>query len=106
MRQVQSLKQKKNYFGLARKIAEDMPAAGSDQQRGGWYDVVERCLEGEQERYRFVWHDRKAWWQQEQAVLAYLLLHGTLKDPEYLRHARAAASFYNAFFLARDSVGV
>ncbi len=103
---MQSLKPKDKYVALARKIAEVMPAAGSDQQRGGWYDVVERCLEGEQERYRFVWHDRKAWWQQEQAVLAYLLLHGTLKDPEYLRHAREAASFYNAFFLDRDDGGV
>ena len=27
-----------------------------------------------------MWHDRKAWWQQEQAILAYLILHGILGD--------------------------
>jgi len=61
--------------------------------------------EGEH-NHRFVWHDRKAWWQQEQAILAYLILHGSLKDEEYLRHAREAAAFYNAFFLDHDDGGV
>jgi mannose/cellobiose epimerase-like protein (N-acyl-D-glucosamine 2-epimerase family) len=94
------------YERLARKIAALMPDAGSDRQRGGWYDVVERVL-GEGERtHRFVWHDRKAWWQQEQAILAYLILHGSLGDPDYLKHAREAASFYNAFFLDHDDGAV
>lgn len=103
---MQSLKPKDTYVELARKIAELMPAAGSDQQRGGWYDVVERTLAPGEEHYRHVWHDRKAWWQQEQAILAYLILHGVLKDPEHLRQAREAASFYNAFFLDHDDGAV
>ena len=37
-----SLKPKPEYDALARKIAEVMPAVGGDQQRGGWYDVMER----------------------------------------------------------------
>ena len=37
-----SLKPKPEYEALARKIAEVMPAIGGDQQRGGWYDVMER----------------------------------------------------------------
>jgi mannose/cellobiose epimerase-like protein (N-acyl-D-glucosamine 2-epimerase family) len=103
---MQSLKPKDGYVALARKIADLMPAAGSDQQRGGWYDVVERVLEKGQKHHRFVWHDRKAWWQQEQAILAYLILKGTQGDDEYLRHAREAAAFYNAFFLDHDDGAV
>jgi mannose/cellobiose epimerase-like protein (N-acyl-D-glucosamine 2-epimerase family) len=98
----QHLRPKENYEALARKIAGLMPDAGSDRQRGGWYDVVERALEPGQEHYRFVWHDRKAWWQQEQAILAYLILSGSLGDADYQKHAREAASFYNAFFLDHD----
>ncbi|BAT56918.1 unknown protein (plasmid) [Nostoc sp. NIES-3756] len=99
---MQSLKPKEEYRDLARKIAALMPAAGSDRQRGGWYDMVERTLADGEEQYRFVWHDRKAWWQQEQAILAYLILYGVEKQPEYLRHAREASAFYNAFFLDHD----
>ncbi len=56
--------------------------------------------------HRFVWHDRKAWWQQEQAILAYLILHGSCGDSEYQKHAREAAAFYNAFFLDHEDGGV
>ena len=103
---MQSLKPKDEYVALAEKIADLMPEVGSDRQRGGWYDVVERTLRPGEEQYRFVWHDRKAWWQQEQAILAYLILNGTLNNPEYLRHAREAAAFYNAFFLDHDDGAV
>lgn len=101
-----SLKPKEQYEALARKIAGLMPSVGSDRQRGGWYDVVERVLGPGEEQYRFVWHDRKAWWQQEQAILAYLILHGVLKESEHLRHAREAAAFYNTFQLDHDDGGV
>lgn len=101
-----SLRAKDTYLDLARKIADVMPAAGSDRQRGGWYDVVERVLKPGEKFHRFVWHDRKAWWQQEQAILAYLILTGAVKSDEYHRHAREAAAFYNAWFLDTDSGGV
>jgi len=100
------LKPKEKYVALAEKIAEIMPAVGSDGQRGGWYDVVERILEPGQEVHRFVWHDRKAWWQQEQAILAYLILTGSLEKPEYQRLARESAAFYNAWFLDDSAGGV
>ncbi|BAZ47626.1 hypothetical protein NIES4103_02280 [Nostoc sp. NIES-4103] len=100
------LKPKEKYVALAEKIADIMPAVGSDQQRGGWYDVVERIKKPGQEVHRFVWHDRKAWWQQEQAILAYLILTGSLDKPEYKRQAREAAAFYNAWFLDYASGGV
>ncbi|MBP5976268.1 STAS domain-containing protein [Brasilonema sp. CT11] len=100
------LKAKEKYVALAEKIAQIMPAVGSDQQRGGWYDVVERILKPGEEVHRFVWHDRKAWWQQEQAILAYLILAGSLDKPEYQRFGREAAGFYNAWFLDYTGGGV
>jgi len=101
-----SLKHKAEYTDLARKIAELMPEAGCDRQRGGWYDVVERAIKPDGNHFRFVWHDRKAWWQQEQAILAYLILHGVLRDDYYLQLARESAAFYNAFFLDHDDGAV
>ena len=63
---IKSAFNEEGYSDFAAKIAELMPKAGGDLQRGGWYDVVERNL-GENEKFhRFAWHDRKAWWQQEQ----------------------------------------
>jgi len=97
---------KEAYRQLAEKIGGIMPAVGSDQQRGGWYDVVERVLEPGQEWHRFAWHDRKAWWQQEQAILAYLVLAGNLDDEAYRRQARQASAFYNTFFLDHDEGAV
>ncbi|MBD2338731.1 AGE family epimerase/isomerase [Calothrix sp. FACHB-156] len=101
-----SLKAKDGYANLAQKIADIMPGVGSDQQRGGWYDVVERLLGEGEKYYRFVWHDRKAWWQQEQAILAYLILTGTVGNKEYHRLARESAAFYNAWFLDLEEGGV
>ena len=92
--------------GWRSTIAELMPAVGSDRQRGGWYDVMERQQAPGEEVHRFAFHDRKAWWQQEQAILAYLILAGVCGDEEYLRHAREASSFYNAFFLDHDDGAV
>jgi mannose/cellobiose epimerase-like protein (N-acyl-D-glucosamine 2-epimerase family) len=102
-----SLKHKDEYVAFAEKIADIMPKVGSDLQRGGWYDVVERTLAEGEETHRFVWHDRKAWWQQEQAILAYYILTGCLENkPEYHRLARESAAFYNAFFLDHDDGAV
>lgn len=99
-------KPKEKYVALAEKIANIMPSVGSDRQRGGWYDVVERTLKPGEETHRFVWHDRKAWWQQEQAILAYLILAGSLENSEYQQLAREAAAFYNAWFLDVEDGGV
>jgi mannose/cellobiose epimerase-like protein (N-acyl-D-glucosamine 2-epimerase family) len=100
------LKSKENYEELARRIAEEMPKVGMDTQRGGWYDVMERALRGDEEVLRFAFHDRKAWWQQEQGILAYLILKGVLGDEEFLRLARESSAFYNAFFLDHDDGAV
>jgi mannose/cellobiose epimerase-like protein (N-acyl-D-glucosamine 2-epimerase family) len=39
---IHHLRPNEKYVALARKIAAVMPGVGSDLQRGGWYDVVER----------------------------------------------------------------
>jgi hypothetical protein len=83
-----------------------MPQVGMDVQRGGWYDVMERKLHGKEEFYRFAWHDRKAWWQQEQGILAYEILYGLFKDADYLKYARESAAFYNTYFLDHEDGAV
>ncbi|MGV9345909.1 AGE family epimerase/isomerase [Streptomyces spiralis] len=103
---IRALYDKPEYATTAERIAEIMPAVGSDTLRGGWYDVVERQPDPDSGIHRMVWHDRKAWWQQEQAILAYLILAGITGDPEQLRLAREAAAFYNAFFLDYQDGGV
>ncbi|MFC4035621.1 AGE family epimerase/isomerase [Streptomyces polygonati] len=92
------------YRELAERIGHTMPGIARDPRRGGWYDMVER--RPERGRHAFVWHDHKTWWQQEQAILAYLVLAGNTGDEAYLRHAEEASAFYNAFFLDHDEGGV
>jgi len=97
---------KDKYVQFAEKIAAIMPTVGMDRRRGGWYDVMERKLRAGESCYRFAWHDRKAWWQQEQGILAYQILYGCLKKPEYLDLARSSAAFYNTYFLDHDDGAV
>src|ERR687895_1097007 len=101
-----AVRPKDKYRKLADHIGRTMPEFGSDRQRGGWYDVIERTLGAGETRHRLTWHNRKAWWQQEQAILAYQILAGHTGDQEFLRQAREAAAFYNAFFLDHDEGGV
>ncbi|MEO1145018.1 MAG: AGE family epimerase/isomerase [Cyanobacteria bacterium J06638_22] len=104
---MQSLRPKDSYKTFAHRIAEIIPAAGCDNQRGGWYDMMERTLKQGEEFYRLVWHDRKAWWQQEQGILAYYIMAGVYNDnPNYLRYAREGSAFYNAWFLDYEAGGV
>ena len=102
----QSICPKDSYVEFAKHIAEVMPKTGMDVQRFGWYDVMERQLRGNEEYYRFAWHDRKAWWQQEQGILAYEILYGLFKDADYLKYARESAAFYNTYFLDQDDGAV
>jgi anti-anti-sigma regulatory factor len=104
---MQSLKEKDSYKTFAHQIADAIPAAGCDNQRGGWYDMMERTLKPGEEYYRLVWHDRKAWWQQEQGILAYYIMAGVYHDkPEYLRFAREGSAFYNGWFLDHEAGGI
>jgi mannose/cellobiose epimerase-like protein (N-acyl-D-glucosamine 2-epimerase family)/anti-anti-sigma regulatory factor len=100
------LKPDPRYVELAEKIAALMPQVGYDTQRFGWYDVMERQVAPGDSLHRFVWHDRKAWWQQEQGILAYMILAGEVGKPEYRNLARESAAFYNAWFLDQDAGAV
>ena len=98
---------KDKYVEIAEKIASLMPDKGYDSQRFGWYDVVERVLGEDEKFYRYAWHDRKAWWQQEQGILAYLILQGHMPDKaEYKKYSDESAAYYNAFFLDNNDGGV
>jgi len=103
---INSIVPKKEYVEMAEKIAELMPKVGMDVQRCGWYDVMERHLKEGEEFHRFAWHDRKAWWQQEQGILAYLILNGILDKELYDRLAKESAAFYNTYFLDHDDGGI
>jgi mannose/cellobiose epimerase-like protein (N-acyl-D-glucosamine 2-epimerase family) len=103
---VNSVRPKAEYTAFAEKIAGLMPAVGGDRQRGGWYDMVERVTAPGEKFHRLVWHDRKAWWQQEQGILAYLILNGVIGKPEYAKQARESSAFYNAWMLDTGAGGV
>ena len=102
-----SLNPKESYKQFAHQIADAIPSAGCDTQRGGWYDMMERTRKEGEETNRLVWHDRKAWWQQEQGILAYYIMAGVYDDkPEYLQFAREGSAFYNGWFLDYEEGGI
>jgi len=94
------------YVDFAKKIAKEMFKIGVDKQRFGIYDVQERTKFPDEVFHRFAWHDRKAWWQQEQGILAYQILYGVLGDKKDLKAGREMSAFYNAYFLDHDDGGV
>ncbi|HEX2191259.1 MAG TPA: hypothetical protein VHG51_20280 [Longimicrobiaceae bacterium] len=90
---------------LATRLGDDMAVYGIDQVRGGCFDAVEREPRGDLP-IEFAWSNTKDFWQQEQAILAYLVLHGATDDPRYLGLARDMMAFWNLFFLDHDNRGV
>lgn len=103
---INNLRPKAAYVSLAKRIAELMPCVGMDAQRGGWYDMVERHIGPGERFHRLVWHDRKAWWQQEQGILAYQILDAVFDQPGYAKYARESAAFYNGWMLDTQAGGV
>jgi hypothetical protein len=101
-----SLRPKDKYVALATKLGDTIPGVGMDKQRGGWYDVMERQVAEGEEFHRLAFHDRKAWWQQEQGILAYLILTGTVGKDGYRKLSQESSAFYNAWFLDTDSGAV
>jgi mannose/cellobiose epimerase-like protein (N-acyl-D-glucosamine 2-epimerase family) len=90
---------------LARRLADRMGEVGLDKIRGGIFDCVERQPQGGMPT-QFTWGATKDFWQQEQGILAYLILHGaTANDRKYLQLARESSAFWNLFFLDRERQG-
>ena len=68
---------------LARRLALRMGEVGLDKIRGGVFDCVERNPSNNMPT-QFAWEATKDFWQQEQGILAYLILHGaTSNDKQY-----------------------
>lgn len=90
---------------LARRLGDRMAEAAVDPIRGGVFDAVERAP-GNGMPIEFAWGVTKDFWQQEQGILAYLLLYGATRDERYLNLARECMAFWNLFFLDRDRQGI
>lgn len=90
---------------FATDIADKMLEFGLDPVRGGCFDAVEiRPSNGM--TFEFAWSSTKDFWQQEQGILAYLILYGQTRKQDYLKAAREMIAFWNIFFLDRDNRGV
>jgi len=97
-------------MGLANKLGASMAKVGIDLIRGGVFDTLERQPKNGMP-IEFPWSNTKDFWQQEQGILAYLILHGCTEESEdekqeYLKLAHETESFWNLFFLDLDNKGV
>lgn len=92
-------------MALATTLGDAMEEHGLDLVRGGCFDAVERAPQGGAP-IQFVWGTTKDFWQQEQGILAYLIMHGATGNPNYLALAREMMAFWNLFFLDHDNRGI
>lgn len=90
---------------LADKLAVKMSKLGIDQIRGGVFDACERIPKNGQ-FIDFTWGCTKDFWQQEQGILAFLILYGYFEKEDYKKLARESCAFWNLFFLDRDRKNV
>jgi mannose/cellobiose epimerase-like protein (N-acyl-D-glucosamine 2-epimerase family) len=103
--------QAKRLFDLSRRIGQDMGRFGVDQVRGGVYDAVERRPADENFPVQFAWFNTKDFWQQEQGILAYLIMFGHVGDPgaadaqAFQGLARELSAVWNLYFLDRERNG-
>lgn len=110
-KEAQELKQLADkLMNLANQLGMSMAEIGIDLFRGGLYDVLERNPQNGMPM-EFTWNSTKDFWQQEQAILAYLILHGCTdkgeeQKKEYLQLAQEMSSFWNLFFLDLDNKGI
>lgn len=90
---------------LADRLGREMVEVGVDQHRGGIYDAVERHPSNGMP-YQFPWLNTKDFWQQEQAILAYLILYGRTKEEEYLELSREMMAHWNLNYLDHDETSI
>ena len=91
--------------GLADTLGTTMSTLAIDQVRGGVFDCVERRPSNGM-FMQFAWWNTKDFWQQEQGILAYLILFGHTRNAGYLSLARETMAFWNTFFLDHDTGSV
>ncbi|OPY03034.1 MAG: Cellobiose 2-epimerase [Syntrophorhabdus sp. PtaB.Bin047] len=90
---------------VAKQLGNAMVKNGLDPLRGGCFDAVERNP-GNHLPVEFVWGNHKDFWQQEQGILAYLVLFGYTHKRNYLNYYRDMSAWWNMFQLDRDNRGV
>jgi mannose/cellobiose epimerase-like protein (N-acyl-D-glucosamine 2-epimerase family) len=100
-------------FSVAVDIGKKMSGLGLDQVRSGVFDAMERQPAAAPDvPVQFAWVNTKDFWQQEQGILAYLIMFGHLDDPsakqapEFLELARELSAFWNLYFLDRERNGI
>jgi mannose/cellobiose epimerase-like protein (N-acyl-D-glucosamine 2-epimerase family) len=89
---------------VATRLADRMGEVGLDKIRGGIFDCVQRKPNGGMPT-QFAWGATKDFWQQEQGILAYLILYGATGNQHYLDLARESSAFWNLFFLDPERQG-
>ncbi len=88
------------------ELGSAMTEVGLDKIRGGCFDGLERNPEKDL-LVDFAWSNHKDFWQQEQAILAYLIMYGHVQDEgQFLNMAQRTEAFWNLFFLDRDHHGI
>lgn len=97
-------KDSKPLMSMAKRLADHLAVLGIDQIRGGVFDAVERQPKNDM-WVDFAWMNTKDFWQQEQALLAYLVTYGYTKDENYLSLAREMSAFWNLYYLDHDNSG-
>jgi mannose/cellobiose epimerase-like protein (N-acyl-D-glucosamine 2-epimerase family) len=100
-------------FALSRRIGEDMSRLGIDQVRSGVLDVLERTPGDPNVPIQFAWWNTRDFWQQEQGILAYLIMAGYAHDTgdeqlaqEFWDLARELSAVWNLYFLDRERNGI
>ena len=99
-----TIKRSDRCLEVAKRLADRMGEVGLDKIRGGIFDCVERKPSGGMPT-QFAWGATKDFWQQEQGILAYLILYGATGNPHYLQLARESSAFWNLFFLDLERQG-
>lgn len=99
-------------FALCRRLGDSMASLGVDQIRSGVYDAVERAPADKSIPVQLAWQNTKDFWQQEQGILAYLIMYGHTERSDsdaamrYLGLAREISAVWNLYFLDRERNGI
>jgi mannose/cellobiose epimerase-like protein (N-acyl-D-glucosamine 2-epimerase family) len=111
-----NVKRADELFEFCRTIGDAMKTLGIDQVRSGVYDAVERQPSADGFPVQFAWLNTKDFWQQEQGILAYLIMAGYLrgraqdgdmeKANEFWELARELSTVWNIYFLDRERNGI
>jgi mannose/cellobiose epimerase-like protein (N-acyl-D-glucosamine 2-epimerase family) len=93
-------------YDFALMLGRNMRKVGVDLVRGGIFDALERFPANSMPT-EFAWSSTKDFWQQEQAILAYYIMHRNGNDEaektDFLQLARLCSAFWSLFFIDHDN---